>query len=190
MRGLYVFAHCHPDIAIRRAAELGIRCIEHASFISQETAAFLAQKKTYVVPTLAVVKALNDDGAKLGFPEVSIRKLAGMYDAMLDGIGYMKKAGVKMGFGTDLLAQHQDRQSMEFSLRAEVLPAYDILTSATSVAAEILMEDGRLGVVAPGAHADVLVVDGDPLKDINLVAADGKKLSLIMRDGELVKNRL
>ncbi len=187
MRGLYIFAHCHPDIAIRRAAELGIRCIEHASMITQETADFLAQKKTYVVPTLAVVKALNEDGAKLGFPEASIRKLAGMYDAMLDGIGYMKKAGVKMGFGTDLLAQHQDRQSMEFSLRAEVLPAYDILISATSVAAEILMEDGKLGVVAPGAHADLLVVDGDPLNDIHVLSKGGASLPVIMKAGEFHK---
>jgi len=187
MRGLYIFAHCHPDIAIRRAAELGIRCIEHASFISEETAAFLAQKGTYVVPTLAVVKALNDDGPRFGFPEVSMRKLAGMYDAMLRGLEIMKRAGVRMGFGTDLLAQHQERQCIEFDIRADVLPAYDILVSATSMAAEILMEEGRLGVIAPGAHADLIAVDGDPLRDVRVLARDGATLPVIMKAGAFHK---
>jgi len=187
MRGRYVFAHCHPDIAIRRAAELGVRCIEHASFISPETAQFLAEKGTYVVPTLAVVKALNDDGVKHGMPEFSRRKLDGMFEAMLRGLDTMKRAGVKMGFGTDLLARHQERQCTEFAIRAEVLPAYDILTAATSVAAEILMEDGKLGVVAPGAHADLLVVDGDPLKDVRVLGHDGATLPVIMKAGQFHK---
>ena len=187
MRGLYIFAHCHPDHAIRRAAELGIRCIEHASFLSEETARFLARKGTYVVPTLAVVKALNDDGAKLGFPEVSLRKLAGMYDHMLRGLEHLKRAGVKTGFGTDLLAQHQDRQCIEFEIRADVLPAYDILISATSMTAEILMEDGRLGVVAPGAHADLIAVDGDPLRDVRVLARNGATLPAIMKAGRFHK---
>ncbi len=190
MRGLYVFAHCHPDAAIRRAAALGVRCIEHASFISEETARFLAERGTYVVPTLAVAKALNDDGAAMGFPAASLAKLGGMYEAMLEGLARMKRAGVKMGFGTDLLAQHQDRQSSEFAIRAQVLPAYDILTAATSMAAEILMEEGRLGVIAPGAYADLLVVDGDPLSDIRLLARGGEALSVIMKAGAFHKRRI
>jgi imidazolonepropionase-like amidohydrolase len=190
MRGLYIFAHCHPDIAIRRAAALGVRCIEHASLITAETARFLAEKGTYVVPTMAVAKALNDDGPKFGLPAVSMQKLAGMYEAMLQGLRYMKDAGVKMGFGTDLLAQHQDRQCTEFGIRASVLPAYDILISATSVAAEILMEEGRLGAIAPGAYADILVVDGDPLKDVTVLGHDGATLPIIMKAGEFHKRTI
>jgi len=189
-RGTYVFAHCHPDIAIRRAAELGIRCIEHASFISEETAAYLARKGTYVVPTLAVVKALNEDGPRLGFPPASQRKLDGLYEAMLRGLAIMHRAGVKMGYGTDLLGQHQARQCTEFEIRADVLPAYDILTSCTSMAAEILMEDGRLGVVAPGAIADLIVVDGDPLADVRILARDGATLPLIMKEGVIHKREI
>ncbi len=190
VRGLYIFAHCHPDIAIRRAAELGVRCIEHASMITPATARFLAKKGTYVVPTLAVVKAFNDDGEKFGLPAFSRQKLAGMYEAMLNGLGYMKEAGVKMGFGTDLLAQHQDRQCIEFAIRAQVLPAYDILVSATSMAAEILMEEGRLGVIAPGAHADILVVDGDPLRDVTILGHDGATFPVIMKAGEFHKRTI
>jgi len=66
----------------------------------------------------------------------------------------------------------------------------ELLRQATSNNAALMMMEGRIGCVKPGAYADLIVVDGDPLKDINLLAADGKKLSLIMRDGELVKNRL
>jgi len=186
-RGRYVFAHCHPDKAIRRAAELGVRCIEHATFISPETARLLAEKGTYVVPTLAVVKALKDEGEKSGLTEFSRRKLDGMYESMLQGLDYMKRSGVRMGFGTDLLAHHQDRQCSEFILRANVLPAYDILIAATSVAAEILMEEGRLGIIAPGAHADLLVVDGDPLADVRVLAQDGSTLPIIMKGGQFHK---
>jgi imidazolonepropionase-like amidohydrolase len=190
MRGLYIFAHCHPDAAIRRAAELGVRCIEHASLITPETARFLAEKGTYVVPTMAVAKAFSDDGPKFGLPAASMQKLAGMYEKMLAGLSYMKDAGVKMGFGTDLLAQHQDRQCSEFTIRASVLPPYDILISATSVAAEILKEEGKLGVIAPGAYADILVVDGDPLADVTLLAHDGAKLPVIMKAGKFHKRTI
>jgi imidazolonepropionase-like amidohydrolase len=147
----------------------------------------MARNGTYAVPTLAVVHALNTDGPKFGLPEASQKKLAGLYDAMLRGLSIMKRAGVKMGFGTDLLAQHQDRQCIEFDIRAEVLSSYDILASATSMAAEILMEDGRLGVIAPGAYADILVVDGDPLDDVRVLSRNGETLPVIMKAGAFHK---
>ncbi len=68
-----------------------------------------------------------------------------------------------------------------------LLPAFDILVSVTSMGAEILMEDGRLGVVAPGAHADLIVVDGDPLKDIRVLAKNGSTLPVIMKAGRFHK---
>lgn len=187
VRDLYIFAHCHPDAAIRRCSELGVRCIEHATFVSEETAAIMARNGTYAVPTLAVVHALNTDGPAFGFPEASQRKLAGCMEGMLRGLAIMKRAGVKMGFGTDLLGRHQERQCTEFGLRADVLPSYDVLLSATSVAAEILMEGGRLGVITPGAHADILVVDGDPLNDVRVLGHDGKTLPVIMKAGQFHK---
>jgi imidazolonepropionase-like amidohydrolase len=189
-RDSYVFAHCHPDAAIRRCSNLGVRCIEHVTMITAETAEVLARNGTYAVPTLAVVKSLQDDGANYGMPAQSISKLGNQYESILKGLGYMKAAGVKMGFGTDLLAEHHVRQCIEFELRAQVLSAYDILLSATSVAAEILQEEGQLGVVAPGAHADLLVVDGNPLEDISLLAKNGAALPVIMKAGGLHKFEL
>lgn len=95
-----------------------------------------------------------------------------------------------MGFGTDLLGELHIHQSAEFRLRAQVLTPHEVICSATSVAAEILRMDGRLGVIAPGAAADILVVDGDPLADIGVLDGQGRHLDAIMKAGAFVKNRL
>src|SRR5262249_44525605 len=160
------------------------------SLITAQTARLLAANGTYAVPTLAVAKAFTDDGARLGLPEFALRKVANLLDRMLDGLGHMKAAGVKMGFGTDLLGPHHDRQGTESGVRAQVLPAFDILQSATTVAAEILMEEGRLGVVAPGAWADLLVVDGDPLADVTVLGRSGTNLPVIMKAGRFHKRSI
>ena len=102
----------------------------------------------------------------------------------------MRKAGVKIGFGTDLLGETSRQECREFTIRREVFSPVEILRQATSVNAEILMQKDSLGCVKAGAHADLLVVDGDPLKDIGLLAADGKHLKMIMRAGEVVKDQL
>lgn len=190
MRGSYIFAHCHPDIAIKRCSELGVRCIEHVSQVSPETAAIMAKNGTYAVPTLAVVHAFCDDGPRFGLPQSAVDKMQNLLECMTEGLVHLKNAGVKIGFGTDLLAEHHNRQGIEFALRAEVLEPYDILTSATSVAAEILMEEGRLGVIAPGAYADILLVDGDPMKDVTILGQDGRNFPIIMKAGEFHKNSM
>jgi imidazolonepropionase-like amidohydrolase len=102
----------------------------------------------------------------------------------------MRRAGVKIGFGTDLLGSTYVRQCREFTLRSEVFTPLEILRQATSTSAEMMMMQGRLGCVAPGAFADLLVVDGDPTRDISLLAADGANLRTIVRGGEVIKNEL
>ncbi|HEY0596733.1 amidohydrolase family protein, partial [Sphingopyxis sp.] len=96
----------------------------------------------------------------------------------------------KLGLGTDLLGELYDQQCREFTLRREVFEPIEILRQATSMGAEILMHEGRLGCVKPDAFADLIVVDGDPLKDIGLLSQNGERLDLIIRDGEIIKNRL
>jgi len=97
---------------------------------------------------------------------------------------------VKLGFGTDLLGKLHVQQCREFTLRSEVFSPLEILRQATSLGAELMMLPGKIGCIAAEAHADLLVVEGDPLKDIGVLAQDGKSLRLIMRAGELVKNEL
>jgi imidazolonepropionase-like amidohydrolase len=120
--------------------------------------------------------------------EISRQKLVRVHEGALNGLRIMKEAGVKMGFGTDLLGDHHTRQGTEFTLRSEVLSPFEILHSATAVNAEILQMKGRLGVVQEGALADLIVVDGDPLRDIQLLAANGRHLTHIMADGRLLKS--
>lgn len=188
--GHYVAAHCHPAEAVRRAAALGIRSIEHGTLVDRETAEFVAEKGSYVVPTMATIMGLRDEGKNLGFPPASIEKLRRVADAALSSLEILKKAGVKMGFGTDLLGALHVRQSTEFTLRGSVLPAIDVLRSACVVNAELLRQSGRLGCIRKDAMADLLVVDGNPLEDISVLGDGGKRIAVIMKDGKFHKRAI
>lgn len=189
-RRTYVSSHCHPISAIRRSIEFGVRCIEHATLIDADTARFVADHGTYVVPTMSVIFVTMEVGKAFGMTPDSMAKLKIAADSAIEGLQHMRDAGVKMGYGTDLLGSTYDKQCGEFELRSEVFTPIELLRQATSMGAEILMHEDKLGCVKAGAFADLIVVDGDPLKDIGLVAASGRKLDLIMRGGEIVKNRL
>lgn len=189
-RRSYVSAHCHPASAIRRCVEFGVRCIEHGTLIDDATAAFVAEHGVYVVPTMAIIFALRDIGPSLGLLEGSRAKLDSVFSEALSGMERMRQAGVKIGFGTDLLGATHNRQCTEFEIRSEIFSPIEILRQATSGSAEILQMEGKLGCIAEGAYADLIVVDGDPIKDISLLARNGQALPLIMRGGELVKNEL
>jgi imidazolonepropionase-like amidohydrolase len=182
-----VAAHCHPADAVRRAATLGVRSIEHATLIDPETADFVAEKRAFTVPTMAVIAALVEEGGKLGLPPVSMEKLRRVSDHALASLEIMKKAGVRMGFGTDLLGPLHVRESSEFMLRGQVLPAIDVLRSVCTVNAELLGQTGTLGCIQAGAAADLLVVDGNPLEDLAVLGAGGERLSVIMRAGAFHK---
>ena len=167
-----------------------MRCIEHGTLIDEETARFVAGRGAYVVPTMAIIFALIELGRKLGFPPQSQAKAEIAFKEAIKGLALMRAAGVKLGFGTDLLGETHVQQCREFSIRRQVFTPLEILRQATSMNAEILMQKGKLGCIRPGAHADLLVVEGDPLADIELLAANGRNLRLIMRGGELVRNEL
>lgn len=186
----YVAAHAYTARAITHALECGVRTIEHGNLIDKKAAKLAASKGAYVVPTLVTYRAMDKAGRELGLPEVSIKKLQDVLVAGLDSVEICLAAGVKLGFGTDLLGALQEHQSLEFSIRAEAQPAHDVLASATVVNAEILGQDGDLGVVAPGARADLLVVDGNPLEDLNLLQEQGRHIPVIMKGGALYKNLL
>ncbi len=186
----YVMAHAYTPEAIRRSVAFGVRSIEHGNLIDAETAQFCAEQGAYVVPTLATYEAIGRFGAEQGFPEVSLQKLKVVADAGLDSLEILKGAGVKMGLGTDLLGEMHAHQSSEFTIRAQVLPPHEILMSATSVNAEIMNRSEQLGRVAPGALADLIVVEGNPLEDVALLDGQGEHIPLVMKDGAIFKNAL
>lgn len=189
-RRTYVAAHCHPASAIRRCVEYGVRSIEHGTLIDEDTARFVAECGAYIVPTMVVIFALVEMGKELGFPAVSQDKAEYAYKQALSGMDKMRRAGVKVGFGTDLLGSTYVQECREFAIRSEVFTPLELLRQATSINAELMMQQGKLGCIAPGAHADLLVVDGDPLRDISLLAADGNNLRMIVRAGAIVKDEL
>jgi imidazolonepropionase-like amidohydrolase len=95
-----------------------------------------------------------------------------------------------VGFGTDLLGETHSAQSKEFALRAQIQSNADVLRSATIVNADLLQRSGRLGVLKPGAFADLLVVNGNPLEDLGVLSGQGERLDVIMRGGVIFKNAL
>jgi imidazolonepropionase-like amidohydrolase len=188
-RRKYVAAHCHPPSSIARAAKLGVRTIEHATLIDETSAAAVKAAGAYVVPTTVIVRALLEDAQSGLLPAWAAIKLKEVSDSSLKGLEIMERHGLKIGFGTDLLGHLHIHQAREFTVRREVQSAASILRSATSVNAEILMEP-KLGKIQPGCYADLLIVDGDPLANIDVLAAGGRSLAAIMKAGEFVKHRL
>ena len=186
----YVMAHAYTAEAIRRSIDFGVRSIEHGNLIDAETARHAALHGVFVVPTLVTYDALERQGKELGLPAVSMAKLKDVRGAGLKAIELLKAAGVKIGFGTDLLGAMHVHQSREFSIRAEAMSAFEVIRSATLVNAELLQMEGKLGVIAPGAIADLLAVSGDPLRDLGLLQDQGAHLAVIMKGGKFFKRIL
>src|SRR6218665_4010546 len=127
------------------------------------------------VPTPVTYDALATEGEQYGLGPESLEKLLRVRDAGLGSLEIFKAAGVKMGFCSDLLGPSQRLQSEEFRLRRQVQSAAEVLTSATSIGAEVLDMRDRLGLLAANAWADLLVVDGNPLRDIGCLLGQGQK---------------
>jgi len=182
-RNTYVLAHAYTAAAIARAVRCGVRTIEHGNLVDAPTAALMAQLGAFAVPTLVTYDALASEGESYGLPKESLAKVADVREAGLRSLEIFKAAGVKMGFGSDLLGESQRLQSNEFRLRAEVLSAAEAVVSATLVGAEVLRMADSLGRLVPGALADMLVVVGNPLKDVSCLLGQGEHIPLVIKEG-------
>ena len=188
--GRYVCAHAYPASQIKRAVENGVRVIEHGNLVDAAAAKVMKKLGAYVVPTLVAYDAIDRAGAHYGMPQSMLDKNKVVLKEGLHSLEIFKANGVPMAYGSDLIGELHVDQSKEFSIRAQVLPAADIIRSATIVAAEVLRREGELGEIKPGAYADMIVVDGNPLKNLSLLEAQGAHLSAIMKGGAFHKNRL
>ncbi|AUY48651.1 amidohydrolase family protein [Streptomyces sp. CB01881] len=182
----YVTVHAYHPRAIARALRAGVRCVEHGNLIDDETLALLVEKDAFLVPTLVAYEQTAKLGARSGLPESSQRKLAEVRDAGLSALERAHRAGANLVYGSDLLGPLHPAQLEEFRLRAEVQPAADVIRSATSTAARLLGMEGLLGTLAPGAHADLLLVDGDPLADLGVLTAPERHLKYVVKAGVVV----
>lgn len=184
-RHTYVMAHAYTAEAIARVVRCGVRTIEHGNLVDTATARVMADMGVYAVPTLVTYEALESEGAQYRLAAESVSKIADVRDAGLRSLEIYRAAGVKTGFGTDLLGPSQRLQSDEFRLRAEVIGAPQAIASATVVGAEVLGLPDKLGRIAPGAWADVLVVDGNPLRDVSCLLGQGERIPLVMKGGRV-----
>jgi imidazolonepropionase-like amidohydrolase len=184
-RQTYVMAHAYTPAAIARAVRCGVRTIEHGNLIDAPTARLMAEHGAYAVPTLVTYEALAREGAQYGLPPESVAKIAEVREAGLRSLEVFAAAGVKMGYGSDLLGLSQRHQSDEFRIRAGVLGNAAAIRSATVIGAEVLGEASGLGRLIPGAAADLLVVDGDPLRDIGCLLGQGERIPLVMKAGRV-----
>ncbi|HET6288397.1 MAG TPA: amidohydrolase family protein [Amycolatopsis sp.] len=181
----YVAAHAYTARAVNRALELGVRSIEHGNLIDDRSVELFLRHDAYLVPTLVTYWALKEEGREHGLPESSWRKVDEVLGAGMAALERAARGGVKLVYGTDLLGGMHRHQNHEFRLRAEVQSPLEVLRSATSTAADLLNLAGEIGTLAPGAHADLLVVDRDPLADIG-VLAEPEKFRHIVQGGIVV----
>jgi imidazolonepropionase-like amidohydrolase len=185
--GTYATGHLYTDEAIVRALDAGFECIEHGNLISDATIARIAKEGIPLVPTNITYDILAKSGAKFGLPPDSVAKIEDVRTAGLERLEKMHKAGVLMGYGSDLLGGMQTEQSGEFPLRGRYIPADAVIRSATVDAARVLRMEGKIGAITPGAFADIIAVDGNPLENMDLLTNQGAHMPFIMKGGEAVK---
>jgi imidazolonepropionase-like amidohydrolase len=188
--GRYVCAHAYTPEAITRAANGGVRTIEHGNLIDDASAALMAKSGMFLIANLVAYYAMRERAKEFGMTPEMLEKNDLVIDGGLKSLEICKRAGVPVAYGSDLLGQLQVDQSREFQLRSEVVKPIDIIRSATTIGAQVVRQEGKLGCVKPGAFADLIVVDGNPLKRLDLLQGQGEHIPLIMQGGKIYKNAL
>lgn len=173
-RGSYVAAHAYSPDAIVHSVVNGVRSIEHGNLLDQETAELMAQHGAFLVPTLVTYDAMDRRGADLGMAPVSLAKNREVFEAGQRAVELALAAGVKVGFGTDLMGTLEDEQLQGLRLQVDVAGPLETLRSATAVNAQLIGRDD-LGRIEPGAVADLVILDGNPFEDPSLIWATDRK---------------
>ena len=189
-RGTYTTAHAYQPDAISLAIENGVRCIEHGNLIDAPTARRMADLGVTMVPTLVTYQAMAELGEEAGLPRRNLEKNQGVFEQGQASIEIATEAGVELGFGTDLLGEAQPWQNREFAIRAELQEPVEVLRSVYQVNARLCGLEGQIGTLTPGASADIVLSDVDPLRDLAALARPETVLPLVIRQGEVVRNAL
>lgn len=192
----YVLAHIFTDDAAKVALEAGVKSIEHGNLLSEDTLKLMKEKGAW----LSVQPILNDEDAIQFADPVSTRKFMEVTEGTDRTIRLAKKLGVKMAFGTDMLfdVELARKQGAFVAKMKRWFTPYEVMKLVTSNNAELMelsgprlpYQEGPLGVIREGAYADLILVDGNPLENIDLVADPEANFDLIMKDGVVYKNTL
>ena len=191
----YVCVHANTDASIRMAIDAGVRSIEHGFLLKEDTLKLMAKKGVW----LSIQPLLNDEDA-FKFTGENQRKWIQVTDGTDTVYKQAKKYNVKIAFGTDLLFDPTlgPQQGKFLAKLGNWFTPYEALKIATSANAELLAMSGprnpyragELGVIKTGAYADLILVDGNPLQNLDLVADPDKNFVVIMKDGKIYKNTL
>jgi imidazolonepropionase-like amidohydrolase len=183
-RGSYVAAHAYSPEAIRHSIDNGVRSIEHGNLLDADTAAVMAAAGAFLVPTLATYDAMERRGEQIGMAAVSRQKNREVLESGRHAVELARAAGVRVGFGTDLMGSLEDEQLNGLRLQAEVDGIWTALASATSVNAALI---GRpdLGRVAEGCVADLLILDGSVADDPSVVWSPDSHRTIV-QDGRVI----
>jgi len=187
--GKYVLSHAYSDTAVRRAIEAGVRSIEHGNLIRETAARAIRDAGAFLVPTMVTYEAIYREGKRYGIGDHQIAKIDLARQQSVQGLTYAYQAGCKIGSGSDLLGDMAAQRAVEFELKAQVMTPMEVLLSATKVNAELFRMQDRIGSVEPGKYADLIVVDGNPLKNLRALQ-NQDNLRVIMKGGRAVKQTL
>ncbi|OLB99839.1 MAG: hypothetical protein AUH30_04035 [Candidatus Rokubacteria bacterium 13_1_40CM_68_15] len=187
--GKYVLAHAYSDSAVRRAIEAGVRSIEHGNLIREAAAKAIKDAGAFIVPTMVTYEAIYREGKRYGIGDHQIQKIDLARQQSVQGLTYAYRAGCKIGSGSDLLGDMVSQRPVELELKAQVMKPMEVLLSATRVNAEIFRMQDKIGSVEPGKYADLIVVAGNPLKNLR-VFQNQDNLRLIMKGGRVYKRTL
>jgi len=185
--GTYVCAHAYTAPAVKRCLELGVRSIEHGNHIDMECVELLKQKGAFLVPTLVTYDRIKRGGEASGMPRDQVDKVSDLLAKGLEALSLAHNHGVNICFGSDLLGSMHKHQLEEFALRCQVQSPASVLRSATTACAELFNMEGEIGVVAPGAYADLLVLKTNPLTDNFASLSDPSQILMVMKQGVIVK---
>jgi len=192
--GTYVMAHAYTSNSIERLIKNGVKSIEHALLIDDKTAK-LAAKNNVVISTQVYIFSPEQQSTE-GLTQEMINKDNYVKSGQENLINLIKKYNIKTGFGTDLGFGDYDLLGEEFVARAKYWPPFEILRQATSESAEIIRLAGPLvrvakfGEIRQGWLADLLLLDGEPHKNITELKHLDKAVRLVMKEGKVVVNKL
>src|SRR5437867_636013 len=187
--GKYVLAHAYSDSAVRNAVAAGVRSIEHGNLIREAAAKAIKDAGAFLVPTMVTYEAIYREGKRYGIGDHQIQKINLAREQSVQGLTYAYRAGCKIGSGSDLLGDMMAQRAVEFELKAQVMKPMEVLLSATRVNAALFRMYDRIGTIEPGKYADLLVVAGNPLRNLRVFQVQDN-LKVIMKGGRLFKRTL
>jgi imidazolonepropionase-like amidohydrolase len=188
--GTYVAAHVYSSRSVRNCVSAGIRTLEHGNLLDEIAAKAIKDAGAFLVPTLVTYEMISRMGKSLGIPDNNVRKINEARDRGLEALAIAQKLGVKIASGSDLLGPMQRYKGMELELKARVLGPMGAIVATTKMNAELLKKEKDLGTIEAGKLADLILIQGDPLKDITILQQYQEKISLIVQGGRVYKNIL